>query len=182
MRADLFSRRPRPSVSHHDAFKHKWQGGPDGGYEGQTHLFFNKIRGWWRRRRDSNPRDGFPPAPLAGVCLRPLGHVSAGVSMQALRGKQGRKPFRCRKAVEDLYVSSQQPSGSLASSSRLAVSACLGALERGNGKRQAAFGGGLVRCLRSGLLPSPQSLRTRPAGPDRLSQGRTVASRARNIS
>jgi hypothetical protein len=104
------------------------------------------------------------------------------VSMQALRGKQGRKPFRCRKAVEDLYVSSQQPSGSLASSSRLAVSACLGALERGNGKRQAAFGGGLVRCLRSGLLPSPQSLRTRPAGPDRLSQGRTVASRARNIS
>ena len=30
----------------------------------------------WRRRRDSNPRDGSPSAPLAGVCLRPLGHVS----------------------------------------------------------------------------------------------------------
>lgn len=30
----------------------------------------------WRRRRDSNPRGGFPPAPLAGVCLRPLGHLS----------------------------------------------------------------------------------------------------------
>ncbi len=31
----------------------------------------------WRRRRDSNPRSGFcPDAPLAGECLRPLGHVS----------------------------------------------------------------------------------------------------------
>ncbi len=33
--------------------------------------------GLWRRRRDSNPRGGFPPAPLAGACLRPLGHISA---------------------------------------------------------------------------------------------------------
>ena len=33
--------------------------------------------GWWRRRRDSNPRDPFGSAPLAGACLRPLGHVSA---------------------------------------------------------------------------------------------------------
>ena len=32
--------------------------------------------GKWRRRRDSNPRDGFPPTPLAGERLRPLGHVS----------------------------------------------------------------------------------------------------------
>ena len=32
---------------------------------------------WWRSRRDSNPRDGSPSAPLAGVCLRPLGHSSA---------------------------------------------------------------------------------------------------------
>ena len=32
--------------------------------------------GKWRRRRDSNPRDGSPSAPLAGVCLRPLGHIS----------------------------------------------------------------------------------------------------------
>ena len=34
--------------------------------------------GKWRRRRDSNPRDGFPPTPLAGERLRPLGHVSVG--------------------------------------------------------------------------------------------------------
>ena len=34
-------------------------------------------RMWWRRRRDSNPRDGFPPTPLAGERLRPLGHISA---------------------------------------------------------------------------------------------------------
>lgn len=33
--------------------------------------------GKWRRRWDSNPRDGFPPTPLAGERLRPLGHVSA---------------------------------------------------------------------------------------------------------
>ena len=31
----------------------------------------------WRRRWDSNPRDGFPSTPLAGERLRPLGHVSA---------------------------------------------------------------------------------------------------------
>ena len=36
--------------------------------------------GGWRRRRDSNPRDGFPPTPLAGERLRPLGHVSAVAS------------------------------------------------------------------------------------------------------
>ena len=37
---------------------------------------------WWRRRRDSNPRDGSPSAPLAGVCLRPLGHVSDASSIR----------------------------------------------------------------------------------------------------
>ena len=48
-----------------------------------------KINRKWRRRRDSNPRDGFPPAPLAGVCLRPLGHVSAA-------GSSSRKPRETR--------------------------------------------------------------------------------------
>ena len=47
----------------------------------------------WRRRRDSNPRGGFPPAPLAGVCLRPLGHVSAAGSsskkVEETRGNRG---------------------------------------------------------------------------------------------
>ena len=33
----------------------------------------------WRRGRDSNPRSRFcPDAPLAGACLRPLGHLSEG--------------------------------------------------------------------------------------------------------
>jgi hypothetical protein len=32
--------------------------------------------GKWRRGRDSNPRDGCPPTPLAGERLRPLGHLS----------------------------------------------------------------------------------------------------------
>ena len=31
----------------------------------------------WRRERDSNSRGDFSPAPLARVCLRPLGHLSA---------------------------------------------------------------------------------------------------------
>ena len=30
----------------------------------------------WRRERDSNPRDGFPPTHFPGVRLRPLGHLS----------------------------------------------------------------------------------------------------------
>ncbi len=49
--------------------------------------FYWEISVKWRRRRDSNPRGGFPPAPLAGVCLRPLGHVSAARSSRAEAGK-----------------------------------------------------------------------------------------------
>ena len=33
----------------------------------------------WRRGRDSNPRDSYPPTPLAGARLRPLGHLSEAV-------------------------------------------------------------------------------------------------------
>ena len=32
--------------------------------------------GYWRRDRDSNPGDGFPPTHFPGVRLRPLGHLS----------------------------------------------------------------------------------------------------------
>ncbi len=39
--------------------------------------FIQFFKREWRKRRDSNPRDGFPPTPLAGERLRPLGHVSA---------------------------------------------------------------------------------------------------------
>ena len=46
-------------------------------------------KGKWRRRRDSNPRDGSPSAPLAGVCLRPLGHISAAPYMGQIARKQG---------------------------------------------------------------------------------------------
>ena len=46
---------------------------------------------FWRRRRDSNPRDGSPSAPLAGVCLRPLGHISACASSREAGGKTRRK-------------------------------------------------------------------------------------------
>lgn len=36
------------------------------------------CEGRWRRDRDSNPGDGFPPTHFPGVRLRPLGHLSAG--------------------------------------------------------------------------------------------------------
>ncbi len=49
--------------------------------------------GEWRRGRDSNPRDGSPSAPLAGVCLRPLGHLSVGGGDSGLRGA-GQAVFR----------------------------------------------------------------------------------------
>ncbi len=35
------------------------------------------YKGKWRRGRDSNPRDSYPPTPLAGARLQPLGHLSA---------------------------------------------------------------------------------------------------------
>ena len=35
-----------------------------------------KIDGRWRRGRDSNPRDGYPPTRVPGVRLQPLGHLS----------------------------------------------------------------------------------------------------------
>jgi hypothetical protein len=35
------------------------------------------LRKNWRRERDSNPRDGYPPTHFPGVRLRPLGHLSA---------------------------------------------------------------------------------------------------------
>ena len=46
------------------------------------------AKGKWRRRRDSNPRDPSGPAPLAGVCLRPLGHVSADPYICGPRDRQ----------------------------------------------------------------------------------------------
>ena len=51
----------------------------------------------WRRRRDSNPRDGSPPTPLAGERLRPLGHVSEGTS-----SPNRDRPARARPAISFL--------------------------------------------------------------------------------
>lgn len=45
------------------------------------HLVFPKCR--WRRDRDSNPGDGFPPTRVPGVRLRPLGHLSGACSLAA---------------------------------------------------------------------------------------------------
>ena len=68
------------------------KGGSNGGRKStdapKTQRKHNLARGEWRRRRDSNPRDGFPSAPLAGVCLRPLGHVSADPYREIAGGEQ----------------------------------------------------------------------------------------------
>ena len=47
------------------------------------------IRGKWRRRRDSNPRNPSGFTPLAGERLRPLGHVSVDPSKEVAPEGQG---------------------------------------------------------------------------------------------
>ena len=42
-----------------------------------------RINDVWRRDRDSNPGDGFPPTRVPGVRLRPLGHLSGACSIAA---------------------------------------------------------------------------------------------------
>ncbi len=42
----------------------------------QTTVLKEKKDSGWRRGRDSNPRDGFPPTRVPGVRLQPLGHLS----------------------------------------------------------------------------------------------------------
>ncbi len=39
----------------------------------------------WRRDRDSNPGDGFPPTHFPGVRLRPLGHLSVSAICDAMQ-------------------------------------------------------------------------------------------------
>src|SRR6056297_3263094 len=60
----------------------------------------NNMLNGWRRRRDSNPRDGFPPTPLAGERLRPLGHVSADVCSGHAGSEQG-ETGECHGAWEE---------------------------------------------------------------------------------
>ncbi len=116
--ADLRRRRPNlardslpslcqiDSMSHGIAFKRNWHGGHFGGRGHLVRIFTNVIKGKWRRRRDSNPRDGFPPTPLAGERLRPLGHVSADAYSQGNIGNTRRfcpfseKPFHTRKPAQ----------------------------------------------------------------------------------
>ena len=52
----------------------------------------------WRRERDSNPRDGYPPTHFPGVRLRPLGHLSAGPGARpACRPQGGTHAGACNK-------------------------------------------------------------------------------------
>ena len=53
------------------------------------------IRAGWRRGRDSNPRDGYPPTHFPGVRLRPLGHPSIGTCFaKAAHYSGARPPFK----------------------------------------------------------------------------------------
>ena len=48
----------------------------------------------WRRDRDSNPGDGFPPTHFPGVRLRPLGHLSVARFLDAGPGDLQEAVFR----------------------------------------------------------------------------------------
>ena len=58
--------------------------------------------GGWRRERDSNPRDGFPPTHFPGVRLRPLGHLSGSAGQTMSRpAPQGRRNPAFGASVND---------------------------------------------------------------------------------
>ena len=68
-------------------------------------VYYIDIKGnnaWWRRRRDSNPRDPSGPTPLAGERLRPLGHVSADLFMEMGMGVQVGK-LRCTTCTQPVH-------------------------------------------------------------------------------
>ena len=56
-----------------------------------------------RSGRDSNPRDPSGPAPLAGVCLRPLGHHSACPYIGQVQGKQGLFGLHQESSLSDCF-------------------------------------------------------------------------------
>src|SRR5687768_12510465 len=57
-------------------------------------------RGYWRSRRDSNPRCRFcPHTPLAGEHLRPLGHDS-GTGVDSSWSLLGRVEFQVERLVQ----------------------------------------------------------------------------------
>ena len=68
---------------------------PDVPYARRPGADHGKGNAPWRRGRDSNPRGGdYPPTPLAGERLRPLGHLSAGVYAHSLPPFQESRPSR----------------------------------------------------------------------------------------
>ena len=57
----------------------KWRGDASYAFSAltfKTIVIMYLLKGRWRRRRDSNPRDDSSPTHFPGVRLRPLGHVS----------------------------------------------------------------------------------------------------------
>ena len=56
--------------------------------------------GKWRRDRDSNPGDGFPPTRVPGVRLRPLGHLSVGMCYRIRPGMR-KAGTGCRPSALD---------------------------------------------------------------------------------
>ncbi len=53
----------------------------------------------WRRGRDSNPRDGFPPTRVPGVRLQPLGHLSGAAYYSVARSERKRRRRRSKGDV-----------------------------------------------------------------------------------
>lgn len=68
--------------------------------------------GKWRSRRDSNPRDGSPSAPLAGACLRPLGHSSVAPFNEGLCEEQAeRRGVLCLSSTHVCFLQNRLLSG-----------------------------------------------------------------------
>src|SRR5207248_7700359 len=64
----------------------------------------------WRRERDSNARYTFwAYAPLAGECLRPLGHLSDQRAIVPFGLRRRQKAFRTKSVAYALVVRSHTP-------------------------------------------------------------------------
>ena len=61
------------------------------------YMIYMVIKGWWQRRRDSNPRSALTYTPLAGERLRPLGHVSVDPFRGKLKGGQEAKTLKLQR-------------------------------------------------------------------------------------
>ena len=128
---------------------------------GSGGLGFAPRTGVWRRERDSNPRDGFPPTHFPGVRLRPLGHLSGeprkchGTGRRGKPVPPGTSPGHAR-GMHSMYAK-RMPSKSV----RIAAAKCSEDPTRSSGRPGQRDAGaapatmrGVPRAERSGAVPA----------------------------